>query len=213
MKLALDTSSWQVQVGALAALAVVGLGIFETYWAGPRAEDLASKRTQLASVRADITKAAATARQLDEFRASVDALERQLAELRDELPEEKEAADLIRRMQSVAAESHLTITRFAPAAIVTRDVHAEWPIALELDGTYDELVTFFDRMNKLTRIVTISDLHIKSKEKPQAGSTVEAQCVATTFVLLRKPAKKKGAKPVSPKSSDAKPETVVRPAN
>ena len=104
------------------------------------------------------------------------------------LPEEKDAADLLRRMQTVATQSSLTIKSFKPAPVVTKQLHAEWPITLELDGTYHNLATFFDRVGKFTRIVNVSDLDVKGKDKPAPNSTITATCVATTFVLLEKPA-------------------------
>ena len=77
-------------------------------------------------------------------------------------------------------------------------MHAEWPIAFEFDGTYHNLAIFFDRVAKFTRIVNISGLDIKGKDKAQPNSTITATCTATTFVLLDKPAKpaaKPGAAP------------------
>ncbi len=59
---------------------------------------------------------------------------------------------------------------------------------LELDGTYHNLALFFDRVGKFTRIVNISGLDVKGKERPEANSTITATCTATTFVLLEKPA-------------------------
>ena len=100
---------------------------------------------------------------------------------------EKDAADLLRRMQTVATQSNLTIKSFKPAPIVTKDLHAEWPISLELDGTYHNLATFFDRVGKFTRIVNISGVQVAGRERPEPNATIEASCVATTFVLLEKP--------------------------
>ena len=103
------------------------------------------------------------------------------------LPEEKDAADLLRQMQTIATQSNLTIKGFKPAPVVTKQMHAEWPINLELDGTYHNLAIFFDRVAKFTRIVNISGLSVKGKSKPEPNSTITATCVATTFVLLDKP--------------------------
>jgi type IV pilus assembly protein PilO len=106
-------------------------------------------------------------------------------------------------MQTVAVQSNLTIKSFKPAPIVTRQLHAEWPIALELDGTYHNLAIFFDRLGKFTRIVNIANLDITGKDQPTPNSTITATCVATTFVLLDKPAApaKPAAAPGQPASS------------
>ena len=78
-------------------------------------------------------------------------LEGRLANLKAVLPEEKDAADLLRRMQTVAAQSNLEIKSFKPNPTVTKTLHAEWPITLELAGTYHNLAIFFDRVGKFTR--------------------------------------------------------------
>ena len=120
--------------------------------------------TQLTALRHDIANGQATAKKLPEFRAQVDDLEARLGNLRAVLPEEKDAADLLRRMQTVATQSNLTIKSFKPAPTVTKQLHAEWPIALELDGTYHNLAIFFDRIGKFTRIVNITGLDVRGKE-------------------------------------------------
>ena len=59
---------------------------------------------------------------------------------------------------------------------------------LRLDGTYHNLGAFFDKISKVPRIISISDLSITSKDKPLPNSTITAECTATTFVLLETPA-------------------------
>jgi len=125
----------------------------------------------------------------------VDELELRLAGLTEVLPQEKDAGDLLRQMQATAVESSLVIKSFKPSPVVTKELHAEWPITLELDGTYHNLAQFFDRIARFSRIVNVSALSVKGKDKSDQRSTISAVCTATTFVLLDKPALKKGAKP------------------
>ncbi len=199
MELTLTKLPWYAQVGAFVVLAVVGCGLFFYYYEMPAHADMTSREAQLQALRADITKGLTTAKKLPEFRAQVVELEGRLANLKAILPEEKDAADLLNRMQTVAAQSNMTIKGFKPAPTVTKQLHAEWPITLELDGTYHNLAIFFDRVGKFTRIVNISGLDVKGKDKPESNSTISATCVATTFVLLDKPnAAKPGAKPGTP---------------
>jgi len=200
MELTLTKLPWYAQVGAFVALAVTGCGIFFYYYEMPAKADMVSRQTQLASLRNDVNKGLATAKKLPEFRSQVSDLEGRLANLKAILPEEKDAADLLNRMQTVAAQSNMTIKGFKPAPTVTKQLHAEWPITLELEGTYHNLALFFDRVGKFTRIVNISGLDVKGKDKSDAGATITATCVATTFVLLDKPAPAKpgAARPASP---------------
>ena len=187
MQLTLTKLPWYAQVGAFVVLALVGCGVFYYYYEMPVRADMASREQQLTALKGDITKGLTTAKKLPEFRSQVSDLEGRLANLKAILPEAKDAADLLNRMQTVAAQSNMTIKGFKPAPTVTKQLHAEWPITLELEGTYHNLATFFDRVGKFTRIVNINGLDVKGKDKPEPNSTITATCVATTFVLLDKP--------------------------
>ena len=193
MDISLTKLPWWAQIGAFVVLAIAGCGAFWWYIESPAREEMVARQTQLAALRADISKGLATAKKLPEFRSQVSELEARLTTLRAVLPEEKDAADLLNRMQTVASQSNLTIKSFKPGPAVTKQLHAEWPITLELDGTYHNLAMFFDRVGKFTRIVNVSGLSVKSKDKPTPASTITASCVATTFVLLDKPAPAKPA--------------------
>jgi type IV pilus assembly protein PilO len=198
MDISLAKLPWHAQVGAFLMLALAGVGVFVWYYELPFREDMEAREVQLTALKNDIAKGQATAKQLGQFRAEVDDLEGRLGSLRAVLPEEKDAADLLRRMQTVATQSNLTIKSFKPAPVVTKQLHAEWPIELQLEGTYHNLAIFFDRIGKFTRIVNITGLDVRGKEPPDANTTIIAQCIATTFVLLEKPvAPKPGATPAA----------------
>jgi len=194
MDISLAKLPWYAQVGAFLVLAIAGAGVFVWYYELPFHEDLDARQTQLTALRNDIAKGQATAKQLGQFRAEVDDLEGRLGSLRAVLPEEKDAADLLRRMQTVATQSNLTIKSFKPSPPVTKQLHAEWPIELQLEGTYHNLAIFFDRVGKFTRIVNITGLDVHGKEPKDPNATIVAQCIATTFVLLDKPAPQKPEK-------------------
>ncbi len=204
MDISLTKLPWHAQVGAFAALAVVGVGLFYYYYEVPARTEIAARQATLRSLRADVAKGQATERKLPEFRAQVEELEERLASLSEVLPEEKDGADLLRQMQTTAVQSNLVIKSFKPAPVVTRELHSEWPITLELDGTYHNLAQFFDRLGKFARIVNISNLTVKGKEKGDTRTTITASCTATTFVLLDKPQPKKGKGAAAPKTGSAK---------
>jgi type IV pilus assembly protein PilO len=192
MKISLTKLPWYAQIGAFAVLSLIGLGAYYYYYETAVRADMALRQNELLVLRAEIARGYATAKKLPEFRAQVAELNGRLENLKSVLPEEKDAADLLRRLQTVATQSNLTIKGFKPSPTITKQLHAEWPIALEFDGTYHNLAMFFDRVGKFTRIINISELDVTSKDKPTANSTITARCVATTFVLLDKPAAPKG---------------------
>src|SRR5450759_1096584 len=165
MELSLTKLPWYAQVGAFVALAVGGCGAFFYYYEMPVRAEMLTRESQLAALRTDITTGLTTAKKLPEFRQQVTDLEGRLANLKAVLPEEKDAADLLRRMQVVATQSNLEIKSFKPSVTVTKQLHAEWPINLELSGTYHNLAVFFDRVGKFTRIVNISGLDVRGRDR------------------------------------------------
>jgi len=206
MELSLTRLPWYGQVGAFLLLAFAGVGAFVYYYEWPTKAEFAAREVQLETLHKDLAMGKKTAARLPEFQGQVGELETRLNNLKAVLPEEKDAADLLRRMQVVATQSNLTIKSFKPAPTVTKQLHAEWPITLELDGTYHNLALFFDRVSKFTRIVNISGLDVKGKATPDPNSTITATCVATTFVLLERPqpgkapAGRGAAPPAAPKT-------------
>jgi len=186
--ISLSRRPWYSQIVAFIALAVSATAAFYYYVELPMRADISARQSQLTALNDNVAKGNATAKKLPDFRAQVADLESRLENLKSVLPEEKDVADLLRRMQVEAARANLEIKGFKPSATVTKELHAEWPITLELEGTYHNLAMFFDRVGKFTRIVNISGLDVKGKEEPRPNATITVTCVATTFVLLDKPA-------------------------
>ena len=184
MDLNLNKLPWYGQVGLFAVLGLALIGGFWWFYAVPTQAEMVTREQKLAALRVDIAKGTATANQLNQFRQQVAELEGRLESLKAVLPEQKDVADLLRRIQTLATQSNLAIRGFKPAPSVTKQMHAEWPIALQLDGTYHNLAMFFDRVSKFSRIINVSNIAIRAKEKPELTSTISVDCTATTFVLL-----------------------------
>ena len=190
MNLSFSKMPWYGQLGAFAVLSLLGAGVFWNWYAKPVQDTIEQREAQLATIRADINRGLATARSLPAFRREVAEREAQLDRLRPVLPDEKDVGDLLRRIQGMATQSELTIRGFAPQAVATKQMYAEWPIGLQLDGTYHNLGDFLERVSKFPRIINVTSIHIKAKDNAASGNTITADCTATTFVLIepKKPA-------------------------
>jgi type IV pilus assembly protein PilO len=201
VNLSLNKLPWYGQLGAFFVLSLAGAGVFWNYYVRPAQESLAQRQAQLDTIRADIQRGLATARRLPEFRRQVADLEAQLERLRPVLPSEKDVADLLRRIQGMATQSNLTIRGFAPQAVATRTMYAEWPIGLQIEGTYHNLGSFLERVSKFPRIINVTGMHIKGKDSGGPGDSITADCTATTFVLIEpKTAPPAPAAPAPPKT-------------
>jgi type IV pilus assembly protein PilO len=189
MQLNLAKLPWKVQIALFAVASGLLVGAFYYWQVTPLQAEMETREKKLADLRVVINKGRKTARQLPEFRRQVADLQSRLESLRAVLPEQKDVGELLRRIQTIATQSNLQIKVFKPASTITRQLHAEWPIDLELDGTYHNLGRFLDQVAKFSRIINVNQLHIKAKDKPTGDTTVSAACVATAFVLFEAPEK------------------------
>jgi type IV pilus assembly protein PilO len=196
MELGLNKLSWYVQILLFVVLSAVGIYAFQYLYADTKEQELAAKQSELDQVRARVTKGNLIAQQLPMFQAEVIKLEQRLAGLKQVLPEQRDVGDMLRRIQTLAAQSSLNVKTYRPQAVTNKELHAEWPMMIEFDGTYHDLGLFFDRVSKVPRIINISGIAIKGKSAQEiaaTNTTISAQCLATTFVLLDKPAGAPGA--------------------
>jgi len=184
INLSLNKLPWYAQVGVFVALSAAAVGSFWYFYADKTMADIAVRETQLATINQQIERGLNTAKRWPEFRREVESLEAQLDRLRAVLPEEQDVSDLLRRVQAMATESRLTIRGFTPRSVTRRQMHAEWPIGLQLEGTYHDLGTFLERVSKFPRIINVGTIHIKAPDVQSGTATITADCTATTFVLL-----------------------------
>lgn len=198
MELGLNKLPWW---GQLALYGVLGTAAFATHhymYAVDMEAAVARTHAQRRQIETSIARARVEERRLPEFRARVSELNARLTALRNVLPEQKDVGDLLRRIQTLATQSSLTIRGFKPQAVAMKQQHAEWPISLSLEGSYHDLGAFFDKVSRMPRIINISGIHIKARDAARdaaSPATVSAECTVTTFVLSESPAVAAGPRP------------------
>lgn len=216
MQLSLSKLPWYGQAGVAAALCVAGVALFHQFYETPVQADLSTSHQQLVKLQDEIRRGREAQAKLPEFEAQVQELEARLSGLRAVLPEQKDVADLLRRIQTLATQSNLEIRAFTPQAIAQQEMHAEWPIKLEIDGTYHDLGIFFDKISKVPRIINVSNIKIAARSgrggDDASAATVTASCVATTFVLSEAPPPPEPTKPARTPRRAAAAKPTAKPA-
>src|SRR5262245_13819240 len=183
MDISISKLPWWGQLGAFIVMGVLSIYGFYNFYVADVSADLRLKEGHLASLRADINRGVATARRLGEFQAQVTDLEHRLDALKNVLPEQKDVADTLRRIQALATQSNLSLLRFTPAAVKQQPLYLEVPYLLIADGSFHNLALFFDRVSKFPRIINVGDISIAAKPRQDTNSTITATLTATTFVL------------------------------
>jgi type IV pilus assembly protein PilO len=187
------------QLGVSLFLALLIGGVFWWQYLSPAMEEEKQKTTRLEGLEREIRALEVTANKLAEFQREVALLEAKLETLKRILPPEKETPDLMRKVQSLASQSSLLIKTFTPGQTVNKEFYQEWPINMSVEGNYHNLGIFFDRVGRLSRLVNIGNIKITSRGEQTVSNTINASCVATTFVYVETPppgAPAPGAPPV-----------------
>src|SRR5512143_3144601 len=181
IELKLEEKKWWVAlvIGLVFAGLLVGAveyGLFR----GMR-RDIEGQRAQLKTLQEEINKGRAAERKLSQFREEVKRLELELAKLLQILPSARNTEELIKRIETLTRQGDFTLLKFTPGDFVQKDFYAEWPIDIQIQGTYHNLALFFDRMSRFSRIINVENMKIGALENvPQ--KSISANFVAKTFI-------------------------------
>jgi type IV pilus assembly protein PilO len=200
----------QALVALAIAVVLAAVGIFMPGSPVARAKEeydaAVVKRTQLTQ---EVTQLQVYKQRYGELKQQMDALNKQLDTLKTIVPEEKEADEFIRLIQGAASSSSVQIRRLKALAIVPKEYHYEMPFEIQADGPYFNVLDFFGRMGRLSRIINVGDLAFDAPENSKGtkypvrpGTTVSGTFTATTFFTKpadsgAAPAPAGGAKPGS----------------
>lgn len=165
-------------------ISVLGLGAAWQVLIAPDRAELATRRARLVVVMTDVDRATLTAQRLPAVKRQVAMLEAQLHQTTAVLPDEKDAQVVLRGLNALASEANLNISTFTPKPVAEREKYTEWPIEVGLEGGYHDLSRFFDRVAEDSRLISVSNLHLKANSVAGGrGGLVIASCTATTFVF------------------------------
>src|ERR1700740_725595 len=134
----------------------------------------------------EVTQLQVYRQRYSELKSQMDALNKQLDTLKTIVPEEKETDEFIRLVQGAAAASNVQVRRLTSQAVVTKEYHYEMPFEVQADGPYFNILDFFSRLSRLSRIINVGDLQFSDVTKGggyvlRPGTTVTGIFTATTY--------------------------------
>jgi type IV pilus assembly protein PilO len=154
-------------------------------------QQLKAKNAQGSIIRQNL---AATEQTLKEKREEMDRL-------RDLLPDSVEISRVYDNIKDFLREQRLELRRFIHQKSTPADFYTAQPIQVEVTGSYDNLGQFFSRLGFYSRIVSVTDVQVKSAEDgaQEVGRSINAQFVVTAYYIspenLEKLTSKKTAPP------------------
>jgi len=180
----LESLPLKVQMGILASIVAVLIVVAYVGYFQSVMEVRNGLEAEVKHLQVSTAQGRAIESQLIRFNAELKQLDERLAVLRAILPDQKETPTVLRSVQQMAASSNLKITKFQPQPVANRTFYSDWPIQIEVQGYYDALGLFFEKISQATRIINVNDISIRSIDgSTDPTKTLQAVCTATTFVF------------------------------
>lgn len=143
---------------------------------------------QRAQLNQEVTQLQVYRQRYGELKSQMDALSKQLDTLKTIVPEDKEVDEFIRLLQGAASASNVQVRRMTAQPVVAREYHYDMPFEVAADGPYFNILDFFGRLSRLSRIINVGDLDFEdassskgAKYPMRPGTSVSGTFTATTF--------------------------------
>ncbi len=178
-------------------LVIIGSFVYFSYL--PKIKTQRNLNKQIQKFEKKLTIARKNAKDLKKYQNKIKEAKSKFKEVMLSLPEKEEIPSLISAISASGKESGLEFLLFQPKGEKRKDFYAEIPVSIQVAGNFHNIVLFFDKVARLSRIVNIRDIEIsgpkeKGKSKTSDNSKLSTSCTAVTYKFVEPVAKKK--KPV-----------------
>jgi type IV pilus assembly protein PilO len=154
-----------VQKVGLLALVLAGILVgFYYQIVEPKSTEIEGLQGTISKLDTEIQTLTIKVKHLDELIAASKQLEIELAKKKERLPPEEEAVMLLKQVSDLGIRLGLDIRLWKPGpkAEDPSKLFVRMPVNVEVSGGYHTAAIFFDRINSLPRIVTVSGLKMGS---------------------------------------------------
>lgn len=184
------------RIGIVAlAILLLAAGVYFLKLA-PLAKKNKSDALILRSKQAEVAQLSPYKAKLSELIAQSDALKLKMEAQSKIVPEEKEVPSFITLVENESVAAGVEVRRYTPKDTTAKDYYVEVPFEIDVDGPFYSVLNFFERLQKLERIVNVGHLTMGSLKGGKTGvkktypwspnETVAASCTLTTFYSTSK---------------------------
>lgn len=163
---------------------LAGAAVFlaEKYMFTKYKDEIKSLDDKIEALKIEIQKGKAIETKYAEFEREVKQLSAELEKLKKILPPKKEAQDLIRKVESLAGQSDLNVQNWQAGEVTPKEYYFEWPIQLQVNGSYHNLAKFFEKTANYRRLINVSNIRMAATSPQTKVNTISANFTAMTYV-------------------------------
>ncbi len=172
------------KIGLLAGLILVIVGLDWTFLYSPLSIRIFDLEEQIKNARIERIRKKNLTRDSAKLKEKLGELNLMLKKAVAQLPDRKEIPELLSSISGRAREAGLEILIFRPQGENLRDFYAEIPVDIVVRGGFHNVVTFFDEVGRLNRLVNIRNIEMRNPEVKGSKMSVQTSTQAITFRFL-----------------------------
>ncbi len=161
------------KLAILIGLVVVALGSYAFFSLMPNLERMAFLRDDIQNLETSIAANRRLAARLPELEEEMEAREYELLLAKMLLPEDaQERERLLAAIERLGMDVGVEFMLFQPGSEVQHDFYASREVQLRMRGEFHNLITFFDRMARLDRLVSLDRLRLQPTATAGTGPVI-----------------------------------------
>ncbi|MBT3259684.1 MAG: type 4a pilus biogenesis protein PilO [Deltaproteobacteria bacterium] len=145
----------------------------------PKAEEIAHAKDNVDRLEQQLRTVKIRARSLQKFKDEYAKVQEQFNEAAKLLPDKREIPNLLKSISQQGLDAKLEFRLFSPQPEKPKDFYMEIPVSMEVQGEYNNVLDFFDRVGRMDRIVNI--LNIRMKPDKPLSTKLLTRCTAITY--------------------------------
>jgi type IV pilus assembly protein PilO len=174
----------RVAIALVPGIIIIVLFYFIAY--SPNSKEIKKLKSDIVSQQKQIAKDEAKVAKLDEIKKRYKQLEFSLKVLSQQLPEENEVSNLLKKISDKGLQSGLRIDLWKPGA---RSKHKSKivyviPVSVKMEGTYHNLGEFFSKLTGLDRIVNVKNIKLKEKSTKESLGNLAISFQVQTYSAI-----------------------------
>ncbi|HPI92594.1 MAG TPA: type 4a pilus biogenesis protein PilO [Deltaproteobacteria bacterium] len=174
-----------IKVLVLVVILVAIIGLYWQFFYRPVLAEIRALEPELNQLKAELAAKKEIVKEKDRYIAELEQTRAKLYVALKQLPDKSEIPTLLENVSSLGTAAGLQFKLFKPMPEVAKNFYAEIPVDIQVEGKFRDVVTFFDSVSKMPRIVNIVNINMgKPKKDPTGGMQVAISCNAVTYKFI-----------------------------
>ena len=147
----------------------------------PKLSQIESLEKESGTLEQRLVIAQKKANQLKSYQEKLENAKLEFKIVTKKLPETKEIPSLLASISQSGRDAGLEFVLFQPLPERDKEFYAEIPVSITVKGNYHNVVLFFDKVARLSRIVNIDNIKMSS---PTSNESLTTSCTAVTYRFI-----------------------------